>query len=235
MRLRSHDETGPRPSRGPVVKLLTGNLDRAVVVASIVHPDIRTGLVDRLLVLAEQEHLQAVLVITKVDLLEDRAPAVRYHRLYNSLGYPTLMTSTRSNEGLAELRQMLSAGRSALCGHSGVGKSTLLGALEPELAPATGEVSLANDKGQHTTTSVRLYRLASGGEIFDLPGLKLAPLQVDPAELGRLFPDFVGVRCRFRDCLHCEEPACGVKLGVEQGWIDSERYQSYLRILDCPD
>ena len=229
LRLRSQ-ETSPS-ARQPVVKLLSGNLDRLVVVAALVHPAFRPGLIDRLLVMAEQEHLEALVILTKVDLVEDRTQAQAYQQLYRSLGYGCLLTSVTTGEGIAELSARL-AGRSALCGHSGVGKSSLLGALQPELAPATGEVSLATDKGQHTTTSVRLVRLPSGAKLFDLPGLKLAPLTMDPLELKGCFPEFAACRCRYRDCLHRSEPQCAVREAVELGLVNEERYASYLRILD---
>lgn len=230
LRLRS-EEASPA-ARQPVVKLLSGNLDRLVVVAALVHPAFRPGLIDRLLVLAEQEHLEALVVLTKADLVEERSQAEAYQSLYRSLGYGCLLTSVTSGQGIAELSARLSQGRSALCGHSGVGKSSLLGALQPELAPLTGEVSMATDKGQHTTTSVRLVRLQSGGELFDLPGLKLAPLSVDPLELKACFPEFAACRCRYRDCLHRSEPRCAVREAVESGLVNGERYGSYLRILD---
>lgn len=229
LRMRSQ-ESSPT-ARQPVVKLLSGNLDRLVVVAALVHPAFRPGLVDRLLVLAEQEHLEALVVLTKVDLVEEREQAESYQRLYRSLGYSCLLTSTNTGEGIAELGTRLHEGRAALCGHSGVGKSSLLAALQPDLAPLTGEVSLATDKGQHTTTSVRLVRLHGGGELFDLPGLKLAPLSMDPLELKGCFPEFAACRCRYRDCLHRGEPHCGVLEAVEQKLVNEERYQSYLRIL----
>lgn len=230
LRLRSQ-EASPA-ARQPVVKLLSGNLDRLVVVAALVHPAFRPGLIDRLLVLAEQEHLEALVVLTKADLVEERSQAEAYQSLYRSLGYGCLLTSVASGEGIAELSARLSQGRSALCGHSGVGKSSLLGALQPELAPLTGEVSVATDKGQHTTTSVRLVRLHSGGELFDLPGLKLAPLSMEPLELKACFPEFAACRCRYRDCLHRSEPRCAVREAVESGLVNEERYGSYLRILD---
>lgn len=218
--------------RRPVVQILSGNLDRLVIVASLSHPTLRPGLIDRLLVLSEQENLRAIVVLSKRDLLPE-APglAERYQQLYSSLGYPTLLTSIEWGRGIEELRSHLKLGRSALCGHSGVGKSSLLKALDPNLSTEVGEVSLATDKGQHTTTAVRLYRMEGGGEIFDLPGLKLAPLHLPAEELGRCFPDFVGCQCRFRDCLHQSEPRCGVREAVEQGLVDEERYRSYLRIL----
>jgi ribosome biogenesis GTPase len=230
LRLRSQ-EASPA-ARQPVVKLLSGNLDRLVVVAALVHPAFRPGLIDRLLVLAEQEHLEALVVLTKADLVEERSQAEAYQSLYRSLGYGCLLTSVTSGEGIAELSARLSQGCSALCGHSGVGKSSLLGALQPELAPLTGEVSMATDKGQHTTTSVRLVRLQSGGELFDLPGLKLAPLSIDPLELKACFPEFAACRCRYRDCLHRSEPRCAVREAAQSGLVDRERYESYLRILD---
>lgn len=230
LRLRSSPEE-ESSRRIPVVQLLSGNLDRLVVVASLIHPALKPGLIDRLLALAEQEHLPALVVLTKLDLVQDRQEARDYQQLYSSLGYPCLLTSIHSGQGMVELQARLAEGRSALCGHSGVGKSSLLQALAPELAPATGEVSLANDKGQHTTTSVRLFRLPGGGELFDLPGLKLAPLRMLPTELGRCFPDFAGCLCRYRDCLHQSEPGCGVNEAVGQGLVNAQRYQSYLRIL----
>lgn len=229
LRLRSQ-ENSPT-ARQPVVQLLSGNLDRLVIVASLAHPALRPGLVDRLLVLAESEHLEALVVLTKLDLVESAGLAEHYQKLYRSLGYSCLLTSTQTGTGIGELRQRLAGGRSALCGHSGVGKSSLLGALQPELVPLTGEVSLATDKGQHTTTSVRLVRLESGAELFDLPGLKLAPLNLAAEELKVCFPEFAACHCRYRDCLHRDEPGCGVKEALERGQICVERYESYLRIL----
>lgn len=229
--LRMRSEEHSPAVRQPVVKLLSGNLDRLVVVAALVHPALRPGLIDRLLVLAEQEHLEVLVVLTKIDLLEERQEAEQFQRLYRSLGYGCLLTSTTAGEGIADLRGRLLSGRSALCGHSGVGKSSLLAALQPDLAPLTGEVSLATDKGQHTTTSVRLVKLDGGGEIFDLPGLKLAPLSMAPEELKGCFPEFAACVCRYRDCLHRGEPACGVAEAVTLGMVSDQRYQSYLRIL----
>ncbi|MFN8612667.1 MAG: ribosome small subunit-dependent GTPase A [Vulcanimicrobiota bacterium] len=229
LRMRSQEDTPA--ARQPVVQLLSGNLDRLVVVAALVQPALKPGLIDRLLVLAEQEHLEALVVLTKLDLLEQRLPAQQIQHLYRSLGYACLLTSVQTGEGLEELRQRLSLGRSALCGHSGVGKSSLLGALQPELAPLTGQVSLATGKGQHTTTSVRLVRLEGGGELFDLPGLKLAPLTMAAEELKDCFPEFAACRCRYRDCLHRGEPGCGVAEALGQSLVSEQRYQSYLRIL----
>ncbi len=213
--------------RQSVVRMLCPNLDRLVVVGSLKEPPLKTGLIDRFLALAELERLEALIVLNKLDL--DREEAERTARLYRQLGYPVVCTSTLTGEGIDELKARLH-GRSALAGHSGVGKSSLLGALAPEVAPQIGEVSQSTRKGQHTTTSVRLYRL-DWGELFDLPGLKLAPLDCQPRELARLFVELGACRCRFSDCLHRDEPGCGVREAAREGAIDPERYASYLRVL----
>jgi ribosome biogenesis GTPase / thiamine phosphate phosphatase len=224
----------PDESQGriPVIRALCANLDRMVIVAALQFPEFKSGLIDRLLVMAELECLPAFVVLTKADMCPDREFAERWCSLYSGLGYPTAITSSVSGEGLHTVHRWLEEGRSALCGHSGVGKSTLLGALHPELAPETGDVSEATGKGQHTTTRVRLYRLPGGAELFDLPGLKLAELHCEPSDVARAFPEFLACRCRFRDCLHGEEPGCGVRAGVEEGSVTAVRYESYLRILE---
>ncbi|CAN0323359.1 unnamed protein product, partial [Phaeothamnion confervicola] len=196
------------PSRQPYLRLLAPNLDRLVIVSALQEPAFRPGLVDRLLIMAEQENLQAVIVLNKLDL--DRQQGERYRLLYSGLGYPTFLTSTVTGLGVPELRSQL-AGRSALCGHSGVGKSSLLRALAPELTPQTGEVSLANNKGQHTTTSVRLYS-TEWGEIFDLPGLKLAPLTMEPTPTGAIFPNLAPVGVGF-------VTACTVRKAGAGSWL----------------
>ncbi len=223
--LKHRTPDGDGRTRQSVVRMLCPNLDRLIIVGSVHEPPLKTGLIDRFLAMAEHERVDAVVVLNKVDL--DRAEAEKAARVYRQLGYPTVLTSTRTGDGIDQLKL---TGRSALCGHSGVGKSSLLAALAPETAPQTGEVSLANNKGQHTTTSIRLYRL-EWGEIFDLPGLKLAPLDCEPRELGRLFVEFGACRCRFGDCLHQDEPGCGVREAAEIGLVHTERYQSYLRVL----
>lgn len=226
--LKNHTE-GPT-ARPSVIAQLCGNLDRLVIVASLRFPDFKPGLVDRLLALAEIERLPALIVLTKADLcLPEEAETWR--NLYRQLGYRTIVTSITA-PSLDVLQEQLQNGRSAFCGHSGVGKSTLLSLLAPDLLPETGSVSDATRKGKHTTTRVQLYRLPQGGELFDLPGLKLAPLHCTALQLARAFPEFNACRCRFRDCLHRTETGCGVKEAVKLGVVHPQRYESYLRILD---
>lgn len=218
----------PRPKS--VIQQLCANLDRLVVVASLRFPNFKPGLVDRLLLLAELERLPATLVLTKADLCPPEE-AESWRQFYSQLGYSVVVTSLLSPQ-VDLLREQLQQGRSAFCGHSGVGKSTLFSLLAPERGTEMGEVSLATSKGKHTTTRVQLYRLASGGELFDLPGLKLAPLECTPLELARAFPEFNSCQCRYRDCLHRSENGCGVKDAVERGDIQAIRYESYQRILE---
>ncbi|MBX3167544.1 MAG: ribosome small subunit-dependent GTPase A [Candidatus Eremiobacteraeota bacterium] len=223
---------GRADRRPPVIQLLTRNLNRLVIVASLTLPDLRVGMINRLLVLAEQERLQVIIVLTKLDLLEDAAQAEATARLYRALGYGCILTSIHTGQGVDELRRELGQGRSALCGHSGVGKSSLLGLLQPNSSPLTGEVSLATGKGRHTTTTYRLVELDGGGEIYDLPGFKLVPISLERAELKDCFPEFATCDCRYRNCMHLEEPACGVLEAVASGRIATHRYESYRFILD---
>lgn len=232
-RQRMHVPEEGTPTRRPVIQVLCGQIDRLIVVASLHNPEFKPGLVDRLLVLAELERIPAVVVLTKADLAqcEDWQAWVD---LYRGLGYPCHAVSSHTGQGLEQLADFFGQGRSALCGHSGVGKSSLLSCFCPEGELAVGEVSQATGKGQHTTTRVRLIRGQNGAEWFDLPGLKLAPLECSPLEVARCFPDFQPYRggCRFRDCLHQDEPGCGVKAACQSGEISPHRYASYLRILE---
>ena len=214
------------------------NLDRLVIVSSFGVPAYKPGLIDRLLVLSGMEDLPAILVLNKVDLAEQRSEAEEAARLYRSLGVDVIVTSTVTGEGIYLLRERVEGLSSGLVGHSGVGKSSLLRAVEPTLEGVqVGEVSHAIGKGQHTTTEVRFWPLQgpAGGRVFDLPGLKRIPLSgLDPRDLGDHFPDLASHSrgCRFDDCLHGEEPECRVKDAVGDGWIADSRYRSYLTILE---
>lgn len=213
--------------REPLLRLLAPNLDQLLIVTSLASPPPSLGLVDRLLVLAQAEGVKPLVVFTKLDLARD----YRLASLYRGLGFPALAVSSHLGEGLEELRSELRGRTSALSGHSGVGKSSLLRALFPELGAEVGHVSEATGKGRHTTTTARLYRVGDVS-LFDLPGLKEIPLHgLD--DLASYFPDFTSAarRCRFGDCRHAGEPGCGVEEAVEQGLIEPERYASYRRML----
>ena len=230
---------GPGSGRESVVRIMAENVDQMAIVVSFVSPPLKTGLIDRFLVIAGVERVDPLIIFNKTDLLEDRDAGEEIAALYRSLGYVALLTSTASGEGLEVLEDLLRGRVSMLAGHSGVGKSSLLNALQAGVTARAEvrEVSTATGKGRHTTTSVRLHRLGANTTIFDLPGLKLASLyNIEPREIQTCFPEFAAVsrHCRFDDCLHLEGPDCAVKLGLEKKTVDRGRYESYLRMVRSP-
>lgn len=217
--------------REPLLRLLAPNLDQLLIVTSLASPQPSLGLVDRLLVLAQAEDVRPLVIFTKLDLVSERGPVFRLLGTYRGLGFPALAVSSHGGDGLEELRAELAGKTSALSGHSGVGKSSLLRALFPSLEVEVGGVSEATGKGRHTTTTARLWRV-DDVSLFDLPGLKEAPLHgID--DLAGYFPDFTAParRCRFGDCRHNGEPGCGVEEAVAQGLVEVERLASYRRML----
>lgn len=231
--------SGDARRKESVVRLLAGKVDQMIVVSSFVMPDLKTGLVDRFIVMAGVERVDPVIVLNKADLLESRERGEEVLALYRSLGYCTFMTSTVSGEGIAMLKDILRGRASLLAGHSGVGKSSLLNAVQSGLSEKAEvrEVSRATEKGRHTTTSVRLYRLDDETTVFDLPGVKLASLyDIDGVEIQKYFPEFLSPSrtCRYSDCLHIREPECGVRRGLEEGSITRQRYDSYCRMVLNP-
>ena len=231
--------SGDGRKRESTVSLLAGRADQVIIVVSFVSPPLKRGLIDRLLVIAAMERVDPVVVLNKADLLASRQEGEEIVALYRSLGYQCFLTSTLTGEGIDLLREQTRGSTSLLAGHSGVGKSSLLNALLPGAAgkAEVRNVSHATAKGVHTTTSVRLYQLDDRSAVIDLPGVKLVSLyDLDPVDIGRLFPEFTGRQrfCRYRDCLHISEPECGVKKGLAEGGIHPLRYQSYVRMVKKP-
>lgn len=224
--------------REPVIRRLAPNLDLLVIVSSFGIPPYKPRLVDRLLILASLENLPVLVVLNKVDLSEQRAEAEAAARSYRAMGVDVLVTSTLTGEGVALLGERMEGRSSGLVGHSGVGKSSLLRAVEPSLdSVQVGAVSDWLQRGKHTTTEVRFYSLSCprGGRVYDLPGLKVVPLEgIARGELHRHFVEFGGFSraCRFEDCQHLEEPVCGVKQAVQDGLLSTARYQSYRDLLE---
>lgn len=223
--------TRHKQGRTAPVQVIAANLDRLIVVAALEEPPFRPGLVDRFCVAADMQGVDAVVVLNKVDLPCDRSVAAPYV----DAGLRVFETSVLTHEGIDELGAEMSSGISLLVGHSGVGKSSLLNAVNPGLALSVGHVATHHGRGRHTTTSVSLLRLDNGGWVVDSPGMREFALEdVPPAELARLYPGFEDLPrdCRFSNCRHNSEPGCAVHEAVDEGRFPAERYEIYLRILD---
>lgn len=222
------------PGGGRRAKVIVANVDQAVVVMAVARPEPHLRMLDRFLVLAEANYLPAVVVANKVDLVGAGAAEERFAP-YRAAGYPVLFTSAVTGIGLEQLRTHLCGRTSVFTGPSGVGKSTLLNALEPGLELRTGAVSDAVEKGRHTTTSAELVPLRCGGFVADTPGLReLGLWEVPTDELDLCFPEFEPylALCRFTgSCTHTHEPECGVRDAVAAGAVSTERYESYRALL----
>jgi ribosome biogenesis GTPase len=187
---------------------------------------------DRFLVVAEMNELPAVICVNKVDLVP-LEQAVNQFQLYEEIGYQVIYTSAKTGLGVAELRDLLTGKLSVLAGSSGVGKSSLLNAVQPGLGLRVREVSEATGKGLHTTRHAELLPLHGGGYVADTPGIRgLALFDVEPGELDAYFREIAPLVafCQFSDCTHRHEPKCAVRAAVAQGEISQQRYQSYLRL-----
>ncbi len=219
----------PRP-QGEYQQVLLANPDQAVFVFACAHPNPKLKMLDRFLVIAEKQRIPAVIVANKIDLVDD----ARYiFGLYERLGYPVVYVSAKRGDGLDELKKILAQKISAFAGPSGAGKSSLLNALHPTLELETGEVSIAMNKGKHTTVTRELFALDDGGYVADTPGWKsLALWDTTPEEMDAYFPELRDLvqHCQFSDCTHIHEPGCAVVKAVEGGIVFRERYESYLRL-----
>jgi ribosome biogenesis GTPase len=218
-----------RASRGRE-HTIVANVDQLVVVVSLVEPELKPHLIDRYLASAAQGGITPIICLNKVDLV-DPVPYQPLIGLYSQLGIPTLLTSTMSGAGISRLREYLRGRQTVFSGQSGVGKSSLLNAIQPGLELAVREVSEANQKGRHTTTTAQLVRLDFGGWVVDTPGLRQFQLwDILPEEVEGFFPElrpYVPL-CVYPDCTHTHEDRCAVKEAVRRRLISSSRYLSYL-------
>jgi ribosome biogenesis GTPase len=213
-------------------QVLVANLDQAVFVMACADPDPNFRMLDRFLVVAEKENIPAVICANKLDLVMPRSAREEFG-LYKKLGYGVVYTSAVSGRGVRKLRKILRHKLSVFAGPSGVGKSTLLNAIQPGLGLRTHHVREKTKKGYHTTVVPELFPLKKGGYVADTPGVKAFALwDIEPEELDAYFPEMrdLVAHCDFSDCTHMHEPGCAVLEALERGSITPERYDSYCRI-----
>jgi ribosome biogenesis GTPase len=217
--------------------VIVANVDQLLIVASAAEPALKPNLIDRFIVTAEKAKIRPIICINKIDLIEpaDLQPLAG---VYGQMGYEVLLVSATTGFGTNRLRDMVLGRETVIAGQSGVGKSSILNAIDPELGLRVREVSEENQKGRHTTTTAQLIPLHGGGYVFDTPGIRQFQLwDVIPEEVAGFFRDlrpYINL-CRFDDCTHTHEVDCAVKDAVADGRLDARRYESFCQIFDEPD
>lgn len=225
----------PDPHDPAIERAIAANVDQVVQVVSVKSPPLHPRLIDRYMIAAQRGEAAYVLCVNKVDLLEEGERDLPELQPYRELGVPVILCSTKQRQGLDELRAILEGKTSVLVGHSGVGKSSLLNALEPELRLATKEVSESSGTGRHATTSSTLFRFDAATWVIDTPGIReLGLVDLTTETLVWYFPEFEPyvVHCYFRDCSHSHEPSCAVRDAAAKGEIIRQRYETYLRLME---
>ena len=214
--------------------IIAANVDQALLMASLRSPETPMEFVDRFLVTCEAYKVPVTILLSKLDL-QDAEAVAEFRAVYEGAGYRVLEVSVREGRGVEEVRELLAGRTTLVSGNSGVGKSTLIQAIDPSLDIRTGELSESHHKGRHTTTFSTMYPLAGGGAVIDTPGIKgFGLIDIDEAELWHYFPEMMRVApaCRFYNCTHTHEPGCAVTEAVKAGEIAWPRYESYLKIRD---
>jgi ribosome biogenesis GTPase len=227
--------TSVQPRSTELLRPPIANIEQAVVVCALREPKFQSLPLDRFLVHAEKEKLRIVICLTKRDLVEDPDDIAAIKEMYDKSGYPIVITSIKTGEGIAELLQILQGETTVFAGLSGVGKSSLLNHILPDSKQQVGAVSAKIGRGRHTTRQVELLSLQDGGQIADTPGFSQLGLQgMIAEELTYAFPEYHSYleSCRFRGCYHQNEPGCAVKEGVKAGELNETRYEHYLLFLN---
>ena len=217
--------------------IVAANIDQSLLIATIKEPRTSQGFIDRFLVACEMYHVPAILLFNKYDLYKEKEQAIyeEWKSIYENIGYKVFAMSTKENKGVEEVKDLLSDKISLISGHSGVGKSSFINAILPDLKIVTKGVSGWSGKGQHTTTFAEMYDLPFGGKIIDTPGMKeFGLIDLERQELSGYFPEMRERLndCQFNNCLHINEPGCAIKDAVANGEISEDRYVSYYNILE---
>ena len=217
--------------------IIAANLDQSVLLVTLKSPKTSTGFIDRFLVASEAYHVPAIIVFNKNDLygLKEKEKFEKVKLVYEKIGYRVLSMSINDQVGIDEVYELLKDKTTLLSGHSGVGKSSFINTIFPNLLLKTQDVSGWSGKGLHTTTFAEMHDLPFGGRIIDTPGIReFALMDIEVHELSHYFPEMKNLinDCKFNNCMHIEEPGCAVKLAVEEGKIAADRYISYLNILE---
>lgn len=216
--------------------IIAANIDQALLVVTLFSPETANEFVDRFLVTCEAYKIPVTILLAKIDLARQRPELIEEFRsIYERAGYPIVEISATEGEGVQRVRELLRGKTTLLSGNSGVGKSTLVQAVEPGLDIRTGEISQSHNKGKHTTTFSTMYPLSEGGFIIDTPGIKgFGLIDIEEAELAHYFPEMMRYlpECRFYNCSHTHEPHCAVVEAVERGEVSYSRYESYLKMMD---
>jgi ribosome biogenesis GTPase len=236
--LRAIEKIFPRTSRlergrGYKKHVIASNIDQLLILMSTRQPDFRTTILDRYLIIAERNRIPAIICLNKIDLADPTEYKI-YEAYYTNIGYPFHMISAKNKTDLGEIESLLTGKVTALFGHSGVGKSSLVKAIQPEVNIKIGDVSRKTRKGQHTTTHVEMYYLKNvNGFVIDTPGIKeLGIGDILKKELKNFFIEFreYEEECQFNDCDHVNEPGCAIRQAVEEGKILASRYENYISI-----
>ena len=219
--------------------IIAANIDRAMIVVTLIEPVTALEFVDRFLITCEAYKVPATILLAKIDLLANSPEAIaQFHEIYESAGYEVIDISATEGIGVERVKELLNGKVTLVSGNSGVGKSTLVGKIDPTLDIRTGEISESFHKGKHTTTFSTMYRIGENGYIIDTPGIKgFGLIEIDDKELWHYFPEMIATAgsCRFYNCTHTHEPGCAVVEAVKSGEIAYSRYESYLKILDDDD
>jgi ribosome biogenesis GTPase len=217
--------------------IVASNLDQSMLVATVREPRTSQGFIDRFLVASEMFHVPAIVVFNKADLYKkkEQEQFEQWKEMYETVGYKVFLVSAKNNEGIIELQVELADKTTLISGHSGVGKSSLLNVILPELELKTKDISGWSGKGQHTTTFAEMFDLPEGGRIIDTPGMReFGLVDIEKQEVSHYFPEMRKRLndCQFNNCLHVNEPGCAIKEAVAEGEISEDRYVSYVNILD---